>query len=186
MIPSQLLRGDRVQLTAVTPQDLSTIVRWFEDSSFLRLFDAVPAGPRTVEQLGEWLSGLHKAHDGFLFGIRPVGEDDLIGYIELDGILWNQGVAGISIGIGQAARRGQGFGHEAMELALAFAFQELNLHRVQLTVFEYNAPAIALYERLGFTREGAFREFLHRDGERYDMLLYGILRPEWEARRQAP
>ena len=178
-----LLRGAHVRLTAVAPQDLPVIARWFEDAAFMRLFDAVPAAPRTVEQLTDWLGEMHKAKDGFLFGIRPEAGDEIIGYMELDGILWNQGAGWISIGIGEEARRGQGLGRESMELALAFAFDELNLHRVQLTVFDYNTAAIALYERLGFRREGAFREFLHRDGRRYDMLLYGILRPEWEARR---
>ncbi len=55
------------------------------------------------------------------------------------------------------------------------------LRRVQLTVFSYNERAIALYEKLGFRREGAFREFLQRDGKQYDMYLYGLLRREWEA-----
>ncbi len=53
-------------------------------------------------------------------------------------------------------------------------------HCVCLTVFSYNENATALYERLGFTREGSYREHLERDGRRYDMYLYGLLRPEWE------
>jgi len=48
-------------------------------------------------------------------------------------------------------------------------------------VFSYNQRAIALYEKLGFRREGIFREHLERDGTRFDMYLYGILRPEWLA-----
>lgn len=59
------------------------------------------------------------------------------------------------------------------------AFEELNLHRVTATVFAYNERSIALLEKLGFRREGAFREFLERDGRRYDMLLYGLLCHEW-------
>ena len=46
-----------------------------------------------------------------------------------------------------------------------------------------NERAIALYEKAGFRREGVFREFGQRDGRRYDMYLYGLLRPEWEQRR---
>jgi RimJ/RimL family protein N-acetyltransferase len=57
----------------------------------------------------------------------------------------------------------------------------MNLHRLQLTVLDYNARAIAMYERLGFQREGTYRELGLRDGRRYDMHLYGLLRPEWEA-----
>jgi RimJ/RimL family protein N-acetyltransferase len=68
-----------------------------------------------------------------------------------------------------------------MRLLLQFAFGELNLRRVQLTVFSYNTAAIRLYEKLCFQREGTFREFLQRDGQLYDMYLYGLLRREWEA-----
>jgi RimJ/RimL family protein N-acetyltransferase len=62
---------------------------------------------------------------------------------------------------------------------LNYAFSELNMHRIQLTVFSYNERAIALYERLGFRREGTHREQILRDGKRYDMYLYGLLRREW-------
>ncbi len=66
------------------------------------------------------------------------------------------------------------------DLILKYGFNELNLHRIQLTVFEYNERGIALYEKLGFRREGVFREFMLREGRRYDMYLYGLLRREWE------
>ncbi|MEL7657044.1 MAG: GNAT family protein, partial [Bacillota bacterium] len=72
---------------------------------------------------------------------------------------------------------------EALRLLLRYAFDELNLYRVQLTVFSYNPGAIRLYEKLGFVREGVFREAVHRDGARHDMILYGLLRREWEANR---
>ena len=87
---------------------------------------------------------------------------------------------GMGLGIGDQSNWGQGYGYEAAQLALAFAFHELNLHRVQVTVFSYNERSIALFEKLGFQREGVFRERLQRDGQRHDMLLYGLLRPEWE------
>lgn len=47
-------------------------------------------------------------------------------------------------------------------------------------MFSYNERAIALYEKLGFQREGIYREFLQRHGKRFDMYLYGILRREWQ------
>lgn len=41
---------------------------------------------------------------------------------------------------------------------------------------------LRLYDSLGFVREGVYREHLQRDGQRYDMILYGILRHEWQTR----
>ena len=121
--------------------------------------------------------------DTFLFAIRPLAEDTLLGLLEFDGIDWSNRTTFVSIGIGAAEHRGRGYGADAMRVALRFAFSELNLHRVCLTVFSYNEPAIALYERLGFVREGAYREHIERDGQHYDMILYGLLRREWESKR---
>ena len=174
-----LLRGERVKLTALTEDDLTTIAPWYENTHFLRLLDARPAHPQTVTKLKDWLQEADKAENGFLLGIRLLEGSRLIGFIELDDILWTHQTGWLGIGIGEPDYWDQGYGQEVIGLALAFAFDELNLHRVQLTVFDYNQRAIALYEKLGFRHEGTFREFLHRDGQRYDMHLYGLLRREW-------
>ena len=181
MLGTNLLHGPRVRLTAVTLDDLATIARWNQDASFARLFEASPAAPKAPSALEPWLEAYSRSNTGYLFGVRPLDGDELLGFVELNDIFWPHRHTWVSIAIGDAANQGQGYGTEALGLALQFAFQELNLHRVQLTVFSYNQRAIALYEKLGFRREGIFREHLERDGTRFDMYLYGILRPEWLA-----
>ena len=68
-----------------------------------------------------------------------------------------------------------------MRVIQRYAFEELNLHRLSLTVFEYNQRAIRSYEKAGFTVEGRVRKFLNREGKHYDMIFMGILREEWES-----
>ena len=182
MLTSHLLRGETVRLTAVSETDLPTLAGWWSDADFLRLFDSVPAYPQTTTQLAERIKGGQDGRNNFVFGIRPLAENMLLGLLELDGVMWTHGTTYVSIAIGDAARRGQGIGYEAMRLALRYAFAELNLHRVCLTVFSYNTPAIKLYEKLGFVQEGIYRQHVQRDGQRYDMILYGLLRPEWQKR----
>ena len=181
MITPNLLRGDKVRLTAPTSADLPSITRWWADADFLRLYNTAPAAPRNEDQLSRRFDFSQTTPDVFLFAIRPLEEDAIIGLLEFDGVDWSNRTTFVSIGIGEPDYRGRGYGRDAMAVALRFAFHELNLHRVCLTVFSYNVPAIALYERLGFTREGVYREHLERDGRRYDMILYGLLRREWEA-----
>ena len=183
-MPENLLQGASVRLTALTEDDLATIATWQQNAEFMRLFDAVPAYPKPKSSLKRWLEKLHKESTAFVFAVRPLDGDDLLGYAELDGILWTHGTGWLAIGIGDHANWGQGYGREAIKLMLGFAFNELNLYRVQLSVFSYNQRALALYKKLGFQREGTFREFLHRDGQRYDMFLYGLLRREWEQSAQ--
>ncbi len=174
-----LLIGERVRLNALNKADLETITEWYQDSFFLRLFDALPAYPKSQSNLAKSFDERLNDKDTFLFAIRPVANSDLLGWIEIDGILWAHGVCWLSIAIGDQENRGQGYGTEALQLALSFVFNELNLYRLQLTVFAYNTSAIALYEKLGFTHEGTYRQFLRRDGQRFDMLLYGLLCDEW-------
>lgn len=176
-----LLTGKKVHLTAIEDNDIREITRWHQDVAFMRLYDGTPAKPRTENEIRHEIQEIQRDNNAFIFGIRPLNSEALTGIIGLSGILWNHGTAWLNIGIGREDQRGRGYGTEAMALMLNFAFQELNLHRVQLTVFAYNAGARAMYERLGFTQEGIYRQFLHRDGERHDMLLYGILRYEWRA-----
>jgi RimJ/RimL family protein N-acetyltransferase len=179
------LRGTWVRLTALTLDDIPILVGWYQDTEFLRLFDSRPAYPKSPAQLGQWLEELHKEKNTFVFGVHLVHSDELIGYLELDEIDWQHGVCGLGVGIGDRTKWGRGYGGEAVRLAIGFAFDELNLHRVQVTVFDYNARSIALFERLGFQREGTIREFLQRSGKRHDMILYGVLRQEWEALQRA-
>lgn len=184
MALAHMLSGKKVRLTAVTEEDLVTINEWYQDPDFLRLYDSTPAYPQSKGESEERIKEAQEDPNTFLFAIRGLGEETLIGLLEMDGIAWSHGTTFVSIGIGEAHNRGQGYGREAMELALQFAFHELNLHRVCLTVFSYNEAALQLYEKLGFVQEGTYREHLLRDGQRYDMHLYGLLRDEWEEGRR--
>lgn len=184
MLKSNLLRGEKVYLAAWTKDDYSVAAAWSSNTEFSRLLDAAPARPRPASDIEEWIEEARKSKSAFSFAIRLIESDQLIGLVELEDIEWPHGVAWLGIGIGEPAYWGGGYGTEAASLMLGFAFWELNLHRVQLTVFSYNARAIASYEKLGFVREGVFREFLQRDGKRYDMYLYGLLRHEWDAQHK--
>ena len=74
------------------------------------------------------------------------------------------------------AHQGQGVGQALLEAAINIADGWLNLRRLELTVFTDNDQAIALYERLGFEREGVLREFAFRGGSYVDALTMARLR----------
>jgi RimJ/RimL family protein N-acetyltransferase len=177
----ELLRGSKVRLTALSKDDAAAISEWSGDVGYLRLQDTNLALPKSQAQIAADLEELEKSSNTIVFAIRTVTDRALIGTVGFYEIEWaNQG-AWLGMGIGERDAWGQGYGTEALHLALQYAFDELNLHRITLTVIAYNERAIALYERVGFQREGVFREFGQRDGRRYDMYLYGMLRPEWKS-----
>lgn len=67
--------------------------------------------------------------------------------------------------------------HDVIEIA----FGRLQLNRVELSVFDFNLPAIACYERVGFRREGA-RQVYGSPGGYWSEILMSMRAPEWRAR----
>ncbi|MDX1357265.1 MAG: GNAT family protein [Clostridia bacterium] len=174
-----MLKGKQLKLGPLREKDIEILAGWYEDATFLRYYDYNAAVPKTKEQL----AGIYKngGNEKFIpFAVRKIDDDSLIGLIEIDNISFNNRFAWLSIGLGEETQRGKGFGYEAMSLAIRFAFDELNLERLQLNVIAYNEAAIKLYEKLGFKREGAYRELVLRDGVRSDLYLYGLLKREWK------
>jgi len=115
----------------------------------------------------------------YFFSIRTIAEDKLIGDLGLDVVDWSGRDAFVGLGIGESEYWGRGYGTDVMDILLRFAFTEINLRRVTLTVFEYNPRAIRSYEKAGFRHEGRERKVLNKEGKRWDMLFMGILREEW-------
>lgn len=77
--------------------------------------------------------------------------------------------------------QGKGYGREAIEWALDYAFRRAGLHRVRIRAFEWNTGALRLYEKVGFKIEGREREALWHEGRFWDSVELGMLEGEWWA-----
>jgi RimJ/RimL family protein N-acetyltransferase len=177
-----VLKGGLVRLCAVDPDELGrAYAEWGRDSEFKRLLDTDPARVYSAKTGREFFQKeLEKESPAdYFFTIRTLVDDRLLGDLELDVYNWGGRDAFVGLGIGARDLWGKGYGTDAMEVLLRFAFTEINLRRVTLTVFEYNPRAIRSYEKAGFNHEGRLRQALLRDGKRWDMLYLGILRDEW-------
>jgi RimJ/RimL family protein N-acetyltransferase len=180
---TNVFRGTLVCLTTVDiEKDSDCMARWFSDSEFQQLLDSGPSNLWTTAQVKEWIE---KNYDSlYMFSIHTIEDDRTIGHIDLSGIDWTAGNAWVGIGIGEREFWGKGYGREAMKLIMRYGFDQLNLKRISLTVFEYNQRAIKAYQKLGFREEGRLRQWMQRSDERYDLIHMGILREEWEAVQQ--
>ena len=87
----------------------------------------------------------------------------------------------LAIVVPRRENRGKGYGAEAIRLLLGYAFDRINLNKVELEVYEYNERAYRLYLRLGFVEEGRRRARVYRNGRYYESIQMGILRDEFYA-----
>jgi RimJ/RimL family protein N-acetyltransferase len=152
---------------------------------YLRDVDSDYARPLSSEEFAQRLSPDQADPNRLEFHIRTLADDHLIGFIALHSVEWNNGAAQLAVGIGEPDYRGKGYGTDALQLILRFAFHELNLYRVGLDVIASNLRAIRTYERLGFQHEGRMRDAVLRDGRRTDRIIMGLLRDEWHERQAA-
>ncbi len=174
--------GRLVRLATIDlEQDADHVARWNQDSEYQQLLSSGPAGLWTPKQVREWFE--KDPEQSYEFAIRTLAGDQMIGTVGLGGFEWVARNAWVGIGIGEREYWGKGYGTDAMDLILRFAFESLNLHRVSLDVFEYNRRAYLSYCKCGFKDEGRMRQWMQRGGERFDMIFMGILREEWEARQ---
>ena len=75
----------------------------------------------------------------------------------------------------RSGRGGSGIASRALDLICRYAFDELRLARVEVTIEPENTASRATAESVGFVEEGILRSYLHIAGARRDMLMYSLL-----------
>ncbi|MFH0773683.1 MAG: GNAT family protein [bacterium] len=77
--------------------------------------------------------------------------------------------------------QGKGIMTESCKCLIEYGFNDLNLHRIEISCAEGNSKSRAIPERLGFTEEGIFRESeLIRGGKLADNHHYALLEQDWK------
>lgn len=110
--------------------------------------------------------------------ILRLSDGELVGHLMLYGTDPKDRCGTVSIMIGPPFQR-QGFGHDALDILVRYAFTELGLHRLELQVNAFNPGGLALYRGLGFVEEGHRRSAIYRNGAWHDHILMGLLADEW-------
>ena len=75
--------------------------------------------------------------------------------------------------------KGKGYGREAMQRMIDYAFLETETNRFWLDVYPDNLKGINLYESLGMHRDGILRQNYLSDRGYLDQIIYSILRSEY-------
>lgn len=157
--------------------------RWTHDAEFMRLMELTPVrplSPAMVKKKYETIEReMDEQRDLYYFTIRAGVDGRFIGKALIEMIDWVNGNGYLQIGIGEPEFRRSGYGSQALSLLLSYAFDELNLHRVTAVVPAYNHGALRLFQKFGFVEEARRRKALHRDGEFWDIVGFGLLNAEW-------
>ncbi|NGP46228.1 GNAT family N-acetyltransferase [Bacillaceae bacterium SIJ1] len=174
-----LFTAKRVRLRKMTTDDTSLYHEWRNDLDVMQATNP-SLDVYSYAETKAFVEGIVSGSSGKSYIIMERDNDQPIGVTALTQIDAKNRSAECIIDIGKQNFWGKGYGAEAMQLLLDYAFLEMNLHRVSLRVFSFNERAIRLYEKLGFQHEGKAREALFRNGRWHDIVYMGMLQGEFE------
>ena len=172
-----MLKGQRLTLRAIERDDLPHYVAWINDPEVTH--HLLVYLPMNLEDETEWYEQQRQDAATHNFAIVISENERLIGSIGLMRINYKDQNAELGIFIGDKTQWGQGYGGEAIQLLLDFAFSEMNLHRIYLRVDASHTPGIRCYTRSGFIEEGRLRDAVYHAGHFEDQIIMSVLRPDY-------
>ncbi|MDR1693101.1 MAG: GNAT family N-acetyltransferase [Oscillospiraceae bacterium] len=168
--------GERIYLSPINADDAEIYTKWLND-------------PAVADHLGQYRNAITLATEkkalenmvsgGQNYAIVLKDGDELLGNISLMEVEHIHRRATLGLFIGEAGRRGKGYGTEAIRLILGYGFNTLNLHNIMLTVHADNPQGLACYKKVGFTEIGRRRGARIKDGKQIDLIYMDILSTEF-------
>lgn len=176
-----MLLGKRIRLRAAEPQDLQNFVRWMNDPDVIE--NLLRFTPLSSVEEQAWYDGMIKGPVEEHVYIIEIQEDDQwipVGSTGFHSVDWKNRAAEIGISIGEKKYWNRGYGRDTMRLMLRHGFNDLNLNRIYLFVFDTNGRAIKAYNAAGFVEEGRLRQDIYKNGRYIDTHIMSVLRGEWQ------
>lgn len=173
------LDAPRVRLRWLTAADIDGLFGVFSDAAMMRYW-STPA-MRDRAEAAALLDRIHRQFaekNGFQWGVERKSDGELLGTCTL----FNVHVANMRAEVGYCLRSphwGQGYMGEALTALIDYAFNVLNLRRLEADVDPNNAKSLRILGRMGFQREGLLRERWNVAGEIQDTAFLGLLAREW-------
>ncbi len=172
-----MYQGRLVRLRAMENGDLNAEMAFVNDYEVMRGVTSGILYPSTVDDEARFIGGQTSYTRGeYQFAVETLDGEFLgrCGFIHID---WKNRLGEIAILIGKKDARGRGYGTDAVKTLCDFGFRELNLHKIKVSVFDFNLAALRCYEKSGFVREGVCKSEIFREGQYHDVVVMG----RWEA-----
>jgi RimJ/RimL family protein N-acetyltransferase len=175
---NNLVDGNKVFLRPLMSEDAEKTLALRNDKTIKSLALMHPF-PVTDELEKEWFSRIINStkNDIVYFGIIEKSTGDFIGFTSLTGIHWINRTGQYSIVIGEEYQN-KGYGTEALNLIIDYAFNNLNLRKIVLEVAAFNESAIKVYLKNGFKEEGRLKKHFFIENNFEDVVIMSLFKQE--------
>lgn len=175
-----------VELKFFERSDFNQLIKWVDSPEFLLQWGGPGFDyPLNDTQLEKYIENANDNNsESLVYKVIDKETGDVIGHISLGKIDRKNKSARVGkVLVGDKNARGKGIGQQMIKEILKIAFDELQLHRVSLGVFDFNVSAITCYEKAGFIKEGLHRDSRKNGNEYWSLWEMSILENEWSKTR---
>lgn len=170
-----MIAGEHIILRAFEREDGERCYRWMNDPNIVRTLKS--RYPIAFQNEIEWLErAMHPDGSERHFAIERKEDRAHIGNASIHDIDWVSRTAAFGLFIGEPTAWNKGFGADAIVTLVRFAFEEMNLQKLRINVFDYNDRAKHILETHGFVQEGRLRREFYREGMYHDIVILSTFR----------
>lgn len=175
--------GRKTVLRAVERDDLPLLQAWGNDPD-IQFNVGSWHFPLSAESIAHWFEGFRYDGTDQRFMI-DTEEHGVIGTTNLVSINWKDRNAFTGLLVGDFAMRRRGYGADAVQAMMRYAFEELGLERLDTTIIAHNEASLGLYiGKCGWTEEGRKARAFFRRNEFWDNVIIGITRDRYLSLRE--
>ncbi len=170
------LQGKSIYLRALEPEDLEFLYKIENDESVWEVSGTQTPYSRFL--IRQYLKNAHQdIYEAKQLRLAICQSDDFraIGLIDLFDFDPKNRRAGVGIVIQQENDRSKGYGKEALELIIQFAFHQLQLHQLYANISADNAASLALFTTFGFCQIGLKEDWNLVDGKFKNEILFQLI-----------
>ncbi|MCA0178826.1 MAG: GNAT family N-acetyltransferase [Actinobacteria bacterium] len=174
------LHTHRLHLRPVEARDAEPLLALMSDVEVMRFWDSPPWQELgQAERFAQRSASMADDGSGVRLTIERADDEAFLGWCAVGGYDEDFRLATVTYVLSRHAW-GHGYATEAMAAVVDWAYQNLDLNRLQTEVDTRNPPSARVLEKLGFTREGTLRENCIVDGDVSDSWIYGLIASDRE------
>jgi len=170
-----MIAGEHVILRAFEREDAERCYRWMNDPNIVRTLKS--RYPIAFQSEMEWIElAMTSSNTERHFAIERRDDRSHIGNASIHDIDWVSRTGSFGLFVGEPTAWNRGFGTDAIRTLVRFAFEEMNLRKLRINVFDYNEKAKHVLTAQGFVEEGKLRRDFYREGVYHDIVILSIFR----------